>query len=296
MLLVTGATGFIGSHLVKRLLAEKKPVRVLARDVGKARELFKGALVAEGDVLDVNSMAAAAKGIDTVIHLAGLVSYSEKDRQKLYGTNVTGTENVVKAFPNARIILSSSVGVYGQIIGKADENYRHKPESYYGQTKILAEKTVLNASADNVVFRIAPIYGAGSRHWKKIMDTMVKGYPIPRNNKKTHIVHVSDAVQAFVLALEHGHGVYNIADREPTPFTDLALEVAKLLGVKPKLMDERLLKLLSIIKGKSRDLKIWTMPRNYDIGRARKELGFSPRADMHAELKKMVDWYRNLPA
>ncbi len=297
MILITGASGFIGKQVAGRLLSKGFPVRILARGKENIRALFPRAEIIKGDILDSNSLEKAGKGAEKVIHLAGLASYSDMDKERLYDINVKGTEALLKACRNAeRIVFASSVAVYGEIEKgeKAGENYRQRPDSYYGMTKQMAERLVFGSGLEAVALRMAPVYGIGSRSWGKILRFMDKGFPIPRTDRLTHIVHVSDASEAFGFALERGEGAYNIANKKPVPFLDLALELASLLGKKPVLLPQNLIKILSHSAGIGRLFRIWTMNRHYDIRKAGKELGYRPGAEMKKELEKMVVWYKGL--
>ncbi len=296
MILITGASGFIGKQIAGRLLSKGFPVRILARNKEYIKTLFPGAEIIKGDILDGNSLEKAGKGVEKVIHLAGLASYSDRDKERLYDINVKGTEALLKACRNAeKIIFASSVAVYGEIGkgAKATENYRQRPDSYYGTTKQMAERLVLGSGLEAVALRMAPVYGPGSRSWRKILQFMEKGFPIPKTDNFTHIVHVTDAAKAFEIALGRGRGAYNIADREPIPFVDLAVELARLLGKRPVLLPQNLMKILASPAGVGRLLRIWTMNRYYSIRKAGKELGWRPNADMKKELKNMVKLYKD---
>ena len=103
MTLVTGATGFVGSHLVKRLASSGRPVRALVRNLEKARKLFggsEGALLpnidlAQGDVSDRESLIRAAQGCEAVVHLVGIIQPAPG--QSFLSIHVEGTRNVLDA-------------------------------------------------------------------------------------------------------------------------------------------------------------------------------------------------------
>ncbi|MBI2675989.1 MAG: SDR family NAD(P)-dependent oxidoreductase [Candidatus Aenigmarchaeota archaeon] len=296
MILVTGAGGFIGQSVVERLLAKGYQLRLLARGRERSEEAFPKAEIAKGDVLNPESLEKAAMGVEKIIHLAGLTSYSDRDKERLYNINVKGTEALLKACKNAeRIIFASSVAVYGETgkDEKADENYRQRPDSFYGATKQMAERLVLESGLDSVALRMAPVYGPGSRSWKKILRFMEMGFPIPKTGSFTHIVHVTDAAKAFEIALEKGKGVYNIADKKPIPFADLAAELARLLGKRPVLLPDNLMKILAYSAGMGTLFRIWTMNRHYDISKAGRELGYSPKAELQKEIRRVIRWYKS---
>jgi nucleoside-diphosphate-sugar epimerase len=293
MLLVTGATGFLGSNVMRVITGEMKDIRILAHDYEKAKKMYPFCEVMIGDITQPQSLKGIGKDVDMVIHLAGVVSYT-KHKDELFEANVEGTKNILEACPGAKkIIFSSSVSVYGEIKGIADEAYPLKPENFYGWSKLEAEKVIANAGISSVIFRIAPIYGQGSPQWLRNLKLLEKGFPIPRTDNLTHVTHISNAAQAFRLALKpKAKGVYNIADEKPVVFTDFASELVRLLDRKPKVMPYWLVSLAARMKGMKTYLDVLTLNRNYDISSAKKQLGYKPKADFSEELKDMVEWYK----
>ncbi len=294
MLLVTGGTGFVGRNLIARLLRKGHDVRLLClpdEDVGNLQNKVD---VVRGDITKPETLHKAVAGVDTVIHLAGLVSYT-KPKSVLYGINASGTKNLIKHCKKVdRFIFSSSVSVYGEISGKADESYPLSPITPYGQSKAVAEKVIENSGVGHVILRIAPAYGKGSPNWLRNLKLLDKGFPIPSTDNKTHVVHVSDFVQALERSVKKGEGIYNIADRKPLPFVQFAETIVRMLGRKPRRMPMSLVSLLARLKGMKPYLDVLTMNRHYVIEKAVKELGYRPRANLEAEIKRMVEWYRGL--
>jgi len=299
MLLVTGATGFLGSNVMKAIAGPErhgKGTIILAPDYENARKMYPKYRIIRGDITRpgmLDELKKAAKDIDTVIHLAGMVSYTQP-KDALFEVNVEGTRAVLEACPHAKkIIFSSSVSVYGEITGMADESYPLSPENFYGWSKLEAEKLIADAGVRSVIFRIAPIYGAGSPQWLKNLKLLEKGFPIPNTENLTHVTHISNAVQAFRLALKpKASGLYNIADEKPVKFTEFASELVRLLGRQPKVMPYWLVSLAAGMRGMGTYLKVLTMNRNYDVTKAEKEMGYKPEVDFESELKKMIEWYR----
>ena len=144
----------------------------------------------------------------------------------------------------------------------------------------------------NVILRIAPAYGRGSPSWLKNLRLLDKGFPIPNTRNMTHVVHVSDFVQALVRSVDKGEGVYNIADSAPVPFVEFAETVVRALGRHPRKMPVFLVNLLARLKGMKTYMDVLTMNRHYVIDKAKRELGFRPRANLGKEIDKMVDWYK----
>ncbi|MBI4176051.1 MAG: NAD-dependent epimerase/dehydratase family protein [Candidatus Aenigmarchaeota archaeon] len=293
MILVTGGTGFIGQNLVRDLLNEGYPARLLCRDIEKARKMFPKIEAVKGDILDKESIRKAVKDAGTIIHLAGVISYT-MPREELFRINLQGTKNLLEASKNAsKFIFSSSVSVYGSTKGVADEATPARPRNFYGQSKLAAETAVLESGIPSVCNRISVVYGVGSPIWWKIMKFFGKGFPIPKANTNTNLIHVSDVSRAFIIGLEKGKGVYNIAGNENIPFINLANMLASEIGIEPKFWPVWLVKLLAGLKGKGKDMDAFILNREYRIEKARKELGFSPRMPIEEGIKEMVGWYKS---
>jgi nucleoside-diphosphate-sugar epimerase len=168
--LVTGASGFIGGHLVERLVSQGTPVRCLVRPSSDTRLLdHLGVQIAIGDLSDPESLARAADGVRYVFHCGALVS-DWASVEEIRRINVEGTRNVISASVAAsvqRVIHFSSTDVYGHP-GERMVSETHPPvrfSNWYSQTKLQAEAAVRDAQAkdlDTVILRPATIYGPRS--------------------------------------------------------------------------------------------------------------------------------------
>lgn len=289
MLLVTGGTGFIGRAIVSHLGGQ---VRLLARDVNAAREAFPKAEVVKGNILDSGSLDKAMRDVDQVVHLAGEVNY-QLSREEVFRINDLGTRNVLNAAQEAdRFVFASSVSVYGETTSLATEQTLPKPRTWYGESKLAAERAVEAAAIPSVSLRIGVVFGIGSPIWMNIMRFFSKGFPIPRSPTKTNVVHVSDVARAFAIALEKGKGIYNVASKHSIPFIELASLLSYHMGLKPKFWPVWLVRLLAKSKGKLQDMDLFITNREYSIEKAEQELGWTPEAYLEKELKAMVEWYK----
>lgn len=296
MILITGATGFLGKEIIRRISGSRDDIRILAVDYENARRMYPGYDVLKGDITDRGSLKGMGKDVDTVIHLAGLVSY-KKPKDEIFRVNYQGTWNVAEACREAdKFIFSSSVSVYGEIIeGKANEMHPTNPVNYYGESKLDAELAITDFGIPHVIFRIAPVYGKGSPNWETNLSMLERGFPIPNTDNLTHMTHVSNAVRAFELACsKKATGIFNIADREPVKFTDLACKIVGMLGKKPKVLPFWLTGLMAALSGKGPYLRVLTMNRNYDVSKASGILGYDPEDSLEANLKEMTDWYKGM--
>ena len=213
-ILVTGGTGFLGSFLVDRLLADGFRPRILARSSNRGEKLAQlGAEVVWGDLAGPDSVARATQGMDLVYHCAAKVNAPGPESEFLQ-SNVRGTECVLKACFKAgvkRVVYLSSLGIYGAIRGGCideDSPYDPAPElrGPYSHSKIIADKFALDFARQTrlplVLIRPGPIYGAGRSlpaglfSFQKGRFCLVVGHPdtvFPLN-------YVENLVDALVLA------------------------------------------------------------------------------------------------
>lgn len=212
-ILVTGATGFLGSTLVPLLVEAGHEVRVLLRKGGD----FPGAEVARGDVLDPDSVRRALEGCDALYHLAGLVSRDPADARKMYDLHVTGTRNLLEAAAGLRrIVLASSSGTIGvsrtRRVATEEDDYPIETVGRwpYYLSKIYEEKVALESAGRGlpvVVLNPSLLLGPGDARMSSTQDVfrfLLGRIPVmPRGG--ISFVDVRDAAQAFVAALTRGN-------------------------------------------------------------------------------------------
>lgn len=173
--LVTGATGFLGRHLVDRLLERGEDVRALARSSRGAGELrARGVEVVLGEITDREQLRSAAAACEQVYHLAGLVSHRRRDLPRLRQVNVEGTRCLLSVVePGARVVHVSSVAAIGPVASpgeRAEENHRFPPSAArlpYAAGKRAGERIVLEAverGANVVVANPGFLLGPGDVH------------------------------------------------------------------------------------------------------------------------------------
>ncbi len=236
--LLTGASGFIGGHMARRLVAEGYQVRCLARASSNTSLLEQlDVQIAIGDLGDADSLARAADGCRYVMHCAALVSdWATVD--EIAAVNVAGTRNLLEAAAGAsvqRLIHFSSTDVYGYPSAAAiDESYlTTRFSNWYAQTKLQAEAEVSRAQAggslDTVILRPATVYGPGSKDVVGEIARAIQGRHmllIDRGRPLAGLCYVENLADAAVLALRHeaapGHA-FNVTDGLDTSwkeFTD----------------------------------------------------------------------------
>jgi len=215
--LVTGATGFVGSHLAERLIAEDARVRVLVRDPYKLIDSLRDRVeVVTGDLLQPDCFAPATQDIDTVFHVAAWLG-TPNSVEAAHAINVTATRQLAEAARAnnvRRFVYTSSIAVYGPVLsGVVDETQPHWPVYAYGETKSLGEQAALATQTDRfgvTVIRPAMVYGARGSSWTTLPVNLAKsGLPslIGGGYGFSHPVYVENLVDAYLLAAECNEAV-----------------------------------------------------------------------------------------
>jgi len=296
---VTGCTGYVGRHLVKRLLEEKYQVRALVRKSSDALKLKEqGIEVCMGDITKPHTLLGITEDIDVVFHLASI--FLGADYRQVV---VEGTKNIINSFKDSQIrsfVFTSFSLVYGHSRGvflKEDAPCRPNfPEAKY---KLQAEELLLEAYRGYrfpaVILRIPSIYGGNRSHFETIFLNRIKSGQMVifgRGNNKNSYIHIDDVVQALVLAATNENAigeVFNIAGGDAVTINELCDFIAKATGAKtPKHIPVWTAYAISLITGTVAHLrgqtpplptsliKILTMNGALDISKARKILRYEP--------------------
>lgn len=253
-ILVTGGAGFIGSHLVERLLSEGHPVRVIDNLVSGSKanlDTTNGNLeFMKGDLLSERDSAEAVKGCPVVFHLAA--NPNVRDMTGHFRENVLTTNNILDACSKQksvkRFFFTSTSTVYGNAkILPTPEEHKFAPISMYGATKAACESLICgycNAFGfDGVILRLANIVGPRANHGI-IPDFMAKLTKNPKEleilgnglQKKSYL-HVDDAVDAFVLGMSHNFketrvDAFNVGSHDAITAREIAKIVGREMGLK----------------------------------------------------------------
>jgi dihydroflavonol-4-reductase len=245
--LVTGGTGFIGSHIVRELNKGGHRARVLHRKSSKLTALeeveFESAI---GDILDMDSLLAASEGCDWVFHVAAVADYWRAEQSQMFEANVEGTRRVLEAAKRVgvkRVVFTSSAAAVGQLPNgqPADETvaFNLPPSEFpYGYSKVLAERVVHDAvAAGQDVVIVNPVVVMGPADLNMISGsfiTQVKqfGRFTPISSGGLSVVDVRDVARWQVLAAEQGQtGERYILGAANYDYTQWFAMIAEVVGV-----------------------------------------------------------------
>lgn len=239
---MTGASGFIGSHLVDALIDVGDQVRVLVRPTSNLHWVSPQAERCIGDITDPASVRDAVRGVDRVFHCAAVVS-DWGDPAIFRSVNVTGTKNILEAALGvAKFVHVSTTDIYGypgqRVTEDAPFRYRGWP---YGDTKIDAEKLVWEFAGRGLpttVIRPATVYGHRAPVVTEIVNLLKRKEMvlIGKGNTDAGLCHVDNLVAALLLAGRPAYGVgraYNIEDGLGVTWKEFADRLAMMLGLKP---------------------------------------------------------------
>lgn len=240
--LVTGGTGFIGRHLVRRLSREGWRVHVLTRAPGKASNLPVSSWVI-GDLDDMDALTEAASHVSTVFHLASVVP-GASDAKQMLNTNTTGTRHLVEACLRSnvrRLVYISSVSVYrAPLANIIAEDAALGGVDLYGQSKHQAEDVIRELAGDPldyVILRLSQVYGAGDT--SGFTQSLLRLCELPLlpicrgDDRALSLLHVDDAIEAIVAAgtVENINSkVFNITGEKRLSLKDLATYYVNKIG------------------------------------------------------------------
>ncbi len=319
--LITGATGFLGPYLVRRLAADGSQCRCLVRGGSDTTKLEEyGAETVVGDITQPETLAGLADDVDCLLHMATLghmnnFTVTEKMFEQI---NAMGTINIMTEVLRAgvpKVVHCSSVAAMGICQDNpATEQSICNPHHPYGRSKLRAEKEVLRLVEEQglpaTIVRFSMIYGPGDpRDILKLTRMAKKGlWPtIGSRPKLTPLIHADDAVQGLLLAAEKGKSgeIYLITNQQSEPFDRLRRIILKGLGVwRPPIYvpEWAALGLASAVErsfsfvGKQppvarKNIESTLADRVFSTEKAQRELGFEPTVDVEAGLEETVRWY-----
>jgi dihydroflavonol-4-reductase len=321
--LVTGSTGFIGSHLTEKLCGEGFEVTALARKswVETTPVWLRNSDIVFGDVTDTSALRQAVKGADVVFHLASLLGrwQSEFDDAEYYRVNVGGTKLLASECQRQGVehfIYLSSAGVMGRLTRvPADESAPLSPGFPYERSKCFAEsvlkKSFLNNDFPVTVIRPTHIYGPRDKNTVKVFRTIKRLGVFPLIGGGAALfqpLYIDDLVKGLILCLKAPQRsigkTYLVAGKQLLTYRDFMVASAKILDVSLRtfVISERLSKTLADVTEKlftsfsieppltrSR-VEFFSRNQAYKIEKIRREIGFSPETEIETGLRKTIAW------
>lgn len=318
--LVTGASGFLGSHVSDQLAAAGQELRLLLRPTSST-EFIQGFTYerANGDIRDAAALDAAVQGIDCVVHLAGLTS-SLKESQYTE-VNRRGTERILHAAVEAgvsKFVYVSSLAAQGPSLDGSmpdPQTSRPQPICAYGRSKLAGEYAALalKGRMQVVILRPPSVYGPRDRDFLTFFRLVDRWRVMPYYGdglNRVSWINVLDCAAAIVAATlnetESG-AVYTMADGEPHTWRELVEALATSLGKRPLglYLPPQLFKVAGAVSGVAgsalgRTLnltpeKVMQMSQRYwicDNQRINADLGWTPHFNAQDGIAATVKWYR----
>jgi UDP-glucose 4-epimerase len=305
--LVTGGAGFIGSHIVRKLIASGETDIVIYDDLSVGSidnvpepDSYKGVFV-KGDIRNYEQLNAAMQGVDVVLHNAAFVSIRgsfDKMREEL-STNCLGTLNVLESAGTCgirKVIFASSMAVYGQPnYLPVDEVHPTNPISPYGMSKLRGEMYLKILSEeygyDAVTLRYFNTYGSGQTLSNYVgVTTIFINYMLDHEpitmlgdpEKTRDFVWVEDVADANVYAaMNNVTGTFNIGSGKETSIGEIAGRVMEAFGRDPR--EEMIRK--PAPKGEIGNVCA-------DIRQARKYLNYNPKGNLSKAIPEIVAWWK----
>ena len=314
MILVTGATGFVGSHLLEKLRSRGEAVRCLVRPATDTRRLPRGVETALADLATGQGLRRALDGVDTAIHLAGVTkALSPTD---YFAGNQAATETLARALAgrSIRLVYVSSLAAIGPSLDgrPVDEDTAPHPVSSYGKSKLEGEKIARALVPDTVVIRPPVVYGPRDTDVFQILKAVAQGLVLEISGGERwfsaiYVEDLADGLWAAARAPQTAGRAYFLAHRDPVTWRELGATAAQIVGRRPRTlrvpvaaangvaffseMWSRISRNPAIIsreKVAEACCRFWTC----DPARAAADFGFEAPTPLAAGLAKTLAWYK----
>lgn len=317
-ILITGATGFLGTRIVQQLQASSRRLRTTSRRASPQQPLPDYRSV---DLTDKIAVADLVGGVETIVHSAGLIhgyGVASHPDEAYWRVNTRGTETLIRAAAAAgcrRFVLVSSISVYGRQQPPYLESARCFPHTAYAKSKLAAEEIAAQIAQENgielLILRMAPICGEGAcGNIDRLIQAIDRGRFIwigNGTNSKT-LIHVDDAASACVAAacadkIGEG-GVYNVA-APPSTMNAIVGSIAGVLGQKVprvrlpghlpwRIFDgARRLPMINVVAQPTFSmLDKWLCDEVYDSSSFQRQFSWQPKVSIDEAITRQVNWRR----
>jgi 2-alkyl-3-oxoalkanoate reductase len=318
-ILVTGGTGFTGYYLVRRLLEDGHVVRVVDNQKGFFYDdlIQRGAQVHIDSVTNRDAMFRVVEGCNVVHHLAAAFRGVNLPKAVYWDVNVNGTRHMLDAAEKhgvAKFIYCSTCGVHGDVKNPpAAETAPITPADYYQYTKWEGERVAhefIQKGMDVTILRPAAIYGPGDpERWTMLFQRSKNGRFLMFGDGQAtyHPAYIDNLIDGFVLAQERPESkgqTYLLADEHYYTLNDIVKAVGRVMGKEVRITYLPFAPLwvaAVITEGVYAPLKAsppifrrrvdwFRQNRAFDISKARRELGYAPKVDLHTGLTRTYEW------
>lgn len=318
---VTGATGFTGGRLARKLLAEGYEVRALVRDLAApaARALAaEGIETIEGDAADPGIYRPGLAGCSHAFHIAAVYRTANHPDSYYYAVNRDSVSHLLTAAAEegvGRIVICSTCGVHGDVAEiPATEETAFNPGDVYQRSKLAGEEIAREAMAAGApvsVVRPTGIYGPGDLRFLKLFKTIETGAfrMFGSGEIAYHMTYVDDMVAGLILAGEHPAAigeVFLIGSEDYTSLNEMVRKIAETLGVRPprgRLPVAPLMAAATLCEFACKPFGIdpplhrrrvafFTKARAFSIEKAKRLIGFEPQVPLAEGLARTAEWYR----
>ena len=314
MILVTGGTGFIGTHLLERLAAKGESVRALVRRTGVPRSLPAGVETVYGDLASGAGLAGALDGADVVIHLAGVTKALWPE--DYYRGNVRATDQLARAMAGRgmRLVHVSSLAAIGPARPGAPvaEDAEPHPLTHYGKSKLLAERVVRELAPDAVIVRPPVVYGPRDTDVFQMLKSISKGLVLEMagGERWFSAIYVKDLVEGLLAAARAPRAAgrtYFMAHAQPVSWRQLRTTASRIMARTQRVVTVPFAvayavgacaELQARLRGKpgivSREkiAEARCMAWTCDTTRAEEELGFVAPTSLAEGLEQTLAWYK----
>lgn len=317
---LTGASGYTGRHVLRRLLGRGDSLKALVRESAITPDLLScGAEIVRGALGDADAARRLAEGCDALMHIAAVYRTAGHPDSYYREINVEGTRKLLEAASLAgvrRFVHTSTVGVHGDVKNPpADENAPIVPSDIYQETKAeadaMAREFGRTHGLDVAIVRPGAIYGPGETRLLKVFRSIARGRyaVVGKGTPHYHLVYIDDLVDGFLLALDRPEAAgetFIIAGPRSLSQDELAREVARATGGSvwpfhiPAWPIQRLgdvVEAICVPLGLEppihrRRVDFWVKNRSFSIEKARRLLGYEPKVDVTEGIERTARWYR----
>jgi len=314
---VTGASGFVGSHLIEALRRDSRRIGVLSHQ--NHLPAFDAYETVSGDINDFPLLARSLQGTGTLFHLAAALGGSLIDPGEFERINIQGTDTVLRAAREAgvkKIVHFSSAGVLGKVPKGtvAGEDHALNPQTVYDRTKCEGERIAMRYAENGLdvcIVRPGWIYGPGDRRTFKLISAVAKKRfcMVTRGDSLQTPVYIDDLIRGTLMCAEKGRRgeIYHLAGDEALPVKSMVSTIAAAAGARippfylpllPARAAAGILETLfrafhkeaPLTRGK---LAFFIHPKPLSIEKAVSTLGFQPRVPFQEGMSTTLEWYKS---